>query len=70
MEESASTNLVVMNVNVEMEPQEETVKHWLVPTVTVFRVAIMVGAKLVLENLFAIATRVTLEQTVRSEIFV
>lgn len=70
MEESVSTNLVVMNVNVEMEPQEETVKHWLVPTVTVFRVAIMVGAKLVLENLFAIATRVTLEQTVRSEIFV
>lgn len=70
MEESVSTNLVVMNVNVEMEPQEETVKHWLVPTVTVFRVAIMVGANLVLENLFAIATRVTLEQTVRSEIFV
>lgn len=70
MEESVSTNLVVMNVNVEMEPQEETVKHWLVPTVTVFRVAIMVGAKLVSENLFAIATRVTLEQTVRSEIFV
>lgn len=70
MEESASTNLVVMNVNVEMEPQEETVKHWLVLTVTVFRVAIMVGAKLVLENLFAIATKVILEQTVRSEIFV
>lgn len=70
MEESASTNLVVMNVNVEMEPQEETVKHWLVPTVTVVRVAIMVGAKLVLENLFAIATKVILEQTVRSEIFV
>lgn len=70
MEESASTNLVVMNVNVEMEPQEETVKHWLVLPVTGFRVAIMVGAKLVLENLFAIATKVILEQTVRSEIFV
>lgn len=65
MEESASINLVVMNVNVEMEQQEEAVKHWLVPTVTVFRVAIMVGAKLV-----AIATKVILEQTVRSEIFV
>lgn len=61
MEESASTNLVVMNVNVEMEPQEETVNNWLVPTETVFRVAIMVGAKLVLENLFAIATKVILE---------